>query len=78
MFALGAAPPNFKAIAEGKVAAKAAFEVINRKPTINDSSLLGKSIDLKGSIELRGVSFFYPSRAEKKVLDTLSATFEVG
>lgn len=34
LFALAAAPTNFKAITEGKIAGKFAFEVIDRKPLI--------------------------------------------
>lgn len=32
MFALGLATPNFKAITEGKIAGKLAYEIIDRKP----------------------------------------------
>ena len=35
MFSLGLAGPNIKAIAEGKVAAKMAFDVIENQPKIN-------------------------------------------
>jgi ATP-binding cassette subfamily B (MDR/TAP) protein 1 len=34
MFALGMAGPNFKAVSEGKVAGKMAFDIIDRKPAI--------------------------------------------
>jgi hypothetical protein len=35
MFSVGMATPNLKAVAEGKVAGKMAFEVIDRIPKIN-------------------------------------------
>lgn len=34
VFSLGIAAPNFKAIAEGRVAGKLAFDVIERQPLI--------------------------------------------
>lgn len=33
-FALGVTAPNFKAISEGKIAGKMAFDIIERKPRI--------------------------------------------
>jgi hypothetical protein len=35
MFSVGMATPNLKAVAEGKVAGKMAFEIIDRIPKIN-------------------------------------------
>jgi len=32
MFSIGMATPNLKAVAEGKVAGKMAFDIIDRKP----------------------------------------------
>lgn len=51
MFSVGMATPNIKAVAEGKVAGKMAFDIINRKPTIdqddNKDNILS---DIKGKI----------------------------
>lgn len=35
MFSLGMAAPNLKAVAEGRVAGKMAFDIIDRKPAID-------------------------------------------
>ncbi len=35
IFSLGLATPNFKALSEGRIAGKMAYEVIDRKPKIN-------------------------------------------
>jgi hypothetical protein len=35
MFSVGLAAPNMKAVTEGKVAGKLAFEIIDRKPNID-------------------------------------------
>lgn len=34
VFSLGTAAPNFKAIAEGRVAGKLAFDIMEREPAI--------------------------------------------
>jgi len=35
MFSLGMAAPNIKAVTEGRVAGKMAFDIIDRKPAID-------------------------------------------
>ena len=35
IFSLGLATPNFKALSEGRIAGKMAYEIIERKPKIN-------------------------------------------
>jgi len=35
MFSMGMATPNLKAVAEGRVAGKMAFDIIDRKPLID-------------------------------------------
>ena len=77
-FALAGIAPNFKFVAEGKAAGKLAFDVIDRKPTIDADKEDGKLIDLKGSIEFRNVDFFYPSRPDSQVLKKFSCKFELG
>jgi len=64
MFAIAGATPQISAIVEGKIAAKMALDVINRKPTINQDNKEGKSIKVQGKIEFKDVSFFYPSRVD--------------
>jgi ABC-type multidrug transport system fused ATPase/permease subunit len=62
-FSLGLAAPNFKAITEGKVAGKMAYDIIDRVPDIISNDNRGKVIDApKGRIEFKNVSFTYPTR----------------
>lgn len=72
------ATPNIKAIAEGKAAGKMAYDIIDRKPQINQDDPLSKKIGLKGKIEFKNVSFIYPSRPEQRILKNFNATFEMG
>ncbi len=78
LFAVAGASPNFAAIIEGKSAARLAFDIINRKPEINQDSEIAKKHKVEGQIEFKGVSFFYPSRVDQNILKNLSLTFEVG
>jgi len=55
-----------------------AFDVINRKPTIDQDKNISKASKLEGLIEFKGVDFFYPSRPDTKVLSNFSSTFELG
>ena len=74
IFALGMAGPNFKSIAEGQVAGKLAFDIIERKPDVLIDGNQSKQ-ELKGEIEFRKVTFRYPSRKDQKVLREFSSTF---
>jgi len=65
MMSVGLATPNIKAVTEGRVAGKMAFDIIDRKPSIDQDKPGKHSIDsLKGEIEFKDVSFFYPSRPD--------------
>ncbi len=78
MFSVGLATPNIKAVTEGRVAGKLAFDIIDRQPQI-DQDKPGKSTkDLKGEIEFKDISFFYPSRPDHAILENFSCKFEVG
>ncbi len=78
-FSLGLAAPNFKAITEGKVAGKMAYDIIDRVPDINSNDNRGKIIDApKGRIEFKNVSFTYPTRPGQLILENFSAVFEEG
>ena len=78
-FSLGLAAPNFKALTEGKVAGKMAYDIIDRIPEINSNDSRGKIIEApKGRIEFKNVTFTYPSRPGQKILDNFSAVFEEG
>lgn len=79
MFALGMATPNIKAITEGKVAGKIAYDVIERKPRILLDDVYAEPVGkIRGKIKFSNVTFRYPTRPEQKVLDNFSATFEEG
>jgi len=68
--------PHIKAITEGKVAAKQAYDVIERHPNISPNS--GKDFEVKGMIEFRDVNFYYPTRTDHMVLKNFSCTFQKG
>lgn len=80
MFSLGLAAPNMKAVTEGRVAGKLAFDIIDRKPQIDQDDKVGKksASDLKGEIEFKKVNFFYPSRPDQHILRDFSCKFELG
>ena len=79
IFSLGLAAPNFKALTEGRVAGKMAFDIIERVPKINlDDPKAAKVENLKGFIEFKNVTFSYPTRPDQKILDNFSAVFEEG
>ncbi len=79
MFSVGMATPNLKAVAEGRVAGKMAFDVIDRIPQIKQDDPTAQKIgEIKGKIEFKNVSFYYPSRPDNQILKNFSATFEYG
>lgn len=69
---------QFKAVVEGRVAGKFVFEVIDRVPTIQINEEGSELHKLEGQIELKNVSFYYPSRPDSKVLNDFSTVFEKG
>lgn len=77
---IGMATPNIKAVAEGQVAGKMAFDIIDRKPKIDLDASNTKHLpaEILGRIEFKNVSFTYPSRKDQIVLDNFSAVFEKG
>jgi len=80
MFSVGLATPNMKAVTEGKVAGKLAFDIIDRKPHIDQDNNKGKGTvdNIKGAIEFKNVDFYYPSRPDHQVLHNFSFKFEIG
>ena len=68
-FSLGSLGPRVEAFAKASAAAQKIFQTLARVPTIDSLVDDGdKPDDVKGSIELRNVSFIYPSRPEVIVL----------
>ncbi|XP_070694481.1 bile salt export pump [Pempheris klunzingeri] len=76
---LGQASPCLEAFASGRAAAKTIFDTIDRDPDIDCLSDEGHKLDrVKGDIEFRNVSFYYPSRPEVKILNDLSMQIKAG
>lgn len=68
-----------RAVTEGMVAGKSAFDIIERKPKILLDDPKAKPIgEIKGTIEFKNVDFRYSTRPESKILDNFSAVFEQG
>lgn len=73
------ATPNIKAITEGQVAGRMAFDLIERQPAIAIDDPKSESVgNVQGRIEFKNVTFAYPSRSNQKVLDEFNAVFEEG
>jgi ATP-binding cassette, subfamily B (MDR/TAP), member 1 len=68
-FSLGSLGPRVEAFAKASAAAQKIFQTLNRVPSIDSLADNGdKPDDVKGSIELKNVSFIYPARPEVIVL----------
>lgn len=66
MFSMGMATPNIKAVSEGKVAGKMAYDIIDRVPQILQDDPNAKVLqNIKGQIEFKDVTFYYPSRPDQ-------------
>lgn len=79
IFSLALITPNFKAISEGRVAGKMAYDIIEKVPKIPiDDEKAEEVREVEGDIEFRNVTFSYPTRPDQKILDNFSAVFEQG
>ncbi len=78
LFSLGGAGPAVTAVNVAKAAGKAAFDIIDRTPQINQDDQSVERHVLKGSIEFKDVDFFYPSRPDQAILRSFSHKFELG
>lgn len=77
-FNLGGAVPHIKALTEGRIAGKLAYNVMDHIPKV-DPNKKGTVIEkdkMIGRIEFKNVNFSYPSRLGDKVLDNFSCIFE--
>ena len=64
-FSLGALGPRIESFAKASAASQKIFQTLQRIPTIDSLDEGGvKFEDVKGDIELKGVSFIYPARPE--------------
>lgn len=71
--------PDVMAINSAKGAGAKIYETIERIPPINIESEEGDKLDnVKGRIQLKNLSFFYPSRPETKTLKNISLDIEPG
>jgi len=80
-FQLAGIANHTKVITESRVAAKFAFEVLDKKPKIvaDEKGLISIKRDkIGGKIEFKNVNFTYPSRKELQVLKNFSCVFEQG
>lgn len=79
-FQLGGVAQNSKVMGEAKVAARMAYDVIDKTPTVNPDAQ-GASVkrsDIKGKIEFIDVNFQYPTRTDLQVLKSFSCVMEPG
>lgn len=66
-FNLGGMTPHIKALTEGKIAGKLAYDTMDYKPKVdpNDKGSIVNAKTVEGAVEFRSVSFSYPSRPEE-------------
>ncbi|KAL2641264.1 hypothetical protein R1flu_008851 [Riccia fluitans] len=77
--ALGQAAPNITTFGKGKAAAYNILEMIERKSAVNANFLDGRTLpQVQGHIELRDVTFSYPSRPEQMIFQNFNLTIPAG
>ncbi|XP_054547892.1 ATP-binding cassette sub-family B member 5 [Talpa occidentalis] len=78
-YCIGAAAPNFETFTIARGAAYNIFQVIDKKPTIDNFSTMGyKPECIQGNVEFKNVSFSYPSRPTIKILKGLNLKIKSG
>ncbi|KAJ9596538.1 hypothetical protein L9F63_012437, partial [Diploptera punctata] len=78
-FSLGNAMPFVAVISTAIGSASTLFDIIDRRPKIDSSSVFGKKpSNGRGEIELRNVSFSYPARKDVQVLNNVNLKIEKG
>ncbi|XP_075085971.1 ABC transporter B family member 9 [Nicotiana tabacum] len=66
-------------LSKGKGAAASIFEILDSKPRIDSSSNEGITLDaIEGNIELRHISFRYPTRPDMQIFRDLSLSIPAG
>lgn len=79
LFALSGIQNHFETFAKAFTALQKALETIDLSSDIDSTSDGGQKLDtLVGDIELKNVTFFYPSRPDKMVLKNVSLKFPAG
>ena len=75
IFSFAQLGPVMKAIQGGKLAIKTVFKIIKN----NTEEISGtKKNEIKGEIEFKNVSFSYPSKPDKVVLNNISFKIDIG
>ncbi|XP_071714963.1 ABC transporter B family member 11-like [Rutidosis leptorrhynchoides] len=78
-FALGQVSPCLTAFTAGRVAAFKLFEIIERKSEIDPYDISGQQPDdIRGDIELRDITFSYPTRPEENIFNGFSLVIQSG
>ncbi|XP_010365033.2 ATP-binding cassette sub-family B member 5 [Rhinopithecus roxellana] len=78
-YCIGAAAPHFETFAIARGAAFNIFQVIDKKPNIDNFSTAGyKPESIEGTVEFKNVSFNYPSRPSIKILKGLNLRIKSG
>ncbi|XP_077248286.1 ABC transporter B family member 14-like [Tasmannia lanceolata] len=72
------AAPDLQMFNQAKAAASEVFQVIERKPSITYETKGKQLKTIYGDIDIRGVHFSYPSRADKEVLQGFSLSIPAG
>ncbi|KAL8172358.1 hypothetical protein V2J09_024162 [Rumex salicifolius] len=75
---LGQSFSNLGAFSKGKAAGYKLLEIINQKPLIQDPTDGLRLEEVKGDIELKNVSFSYPSRPDVMIFRDFSMFFPAG
>ncbi|XP_018651783.1 putative multidrug resistance protein 1, 2, 3 (p glycoprotein 1, 2, 3) [Schistosoma mansoni] len=73
---LGSALPNFRYFHVAKASARDIFDIIKRKPSVDKTSSNKRLDDFTGKITFNKVSFSYPSRHGKVILNNFSLTIQ--
>nr|KAF6417727.1 ATP binding cassette subfamily B member 5 [Rousettus aegyptiacus] len=78
-YCIGTAAPNFETFTIARGAAFNIFQVIDKKPAIDNFSTAGyKPECIEGTVEFKNVSFSYPSRPSIKILKGLNLKIKSG
>ncbi|XP_059251683.1 ATP-binding cassette sub-family B member 5 [Mustela nigripes] len=78
-YCIGTAAPNFETFTIARGAAFHIFQVIDKKPAIDNFSTTGyKPECIEGTVEFNNVSFSYPSRPSVKILKDLNLKIKSG
>ncbi len=67
----------FQTVSRGKASGKRLNEILNTKPVISDGAFYGNT-DVKGKIQFKNVSFYYPNGNKELVLKDINITINKG